>query len=51
MIVRARLLPVPTHLAQADYANDTATRASYQAWVQQMWREKDEQIAELKKLS
>lgn len=47
--VRVRLLPIPTHLAQADYANNAPARASYQAWVQQMWREKDEQLAELKK--
>jgi 1-acyl-sn-glycerol-3-phosphate acyltransferase len=49
VIVRARLLPVPIHLAQSDYANDPAARAAYQAWVQQIWREKDRLITELKK--
>lgn len=49
IIVRARQRPIPSHLAQADYADDAATRAAYQVWVQQMWREKDQQITALKK--
>lgn len=47
IIVRARRLPIPEHLAQADYANNAASRAEYQAWVQQMWREKDALFSEL----
>ena len=45
--VRARLLPIPAHLVGADYSGDAAVRAAFQAWVQQLWREKDAQITEL----
>ena len=44
VVVRARLLPIPAQLAGADYAASTETRAAFQAWVQQLWREKDTQI-------
>lgn len=45
--VRARLLPVPRQLADADYSGDAQVRAAFQAWVQQLWREKDALIASL----
>ena len=45
--VRARLLPIPQHLINADYSGDPAVRAAFQSWVQQLWREKDQQITEL----
>ncbi len=47
VILRARLLPIPRHLVGADYSGDAEVRAQYQAWVQQLWREKDAQITEL----
>ncbi len=47
VIVRARLLPIPRHLINADYAGDPAVRAAFQAWVQQLWQEKDAQMTEL----
>ena len=47
VVVRARLLPIPQHLINADYSGDAAVRAAFQAWVQQLWREKDARIAEL----
>jgi 1-acyl-sn-glycerol-3-phosphate acyltransferase len=47
VVVRARMLPVPMHLVRADYAGNAETRAAFQAWVQQLWREKDAQIATL----
>jgi len=47
VVVRARLLPIPRHLIGADYSGDAEVRAQYQAWVQQLWREKDGQITEL----
>jgi 1-acyl-sn-glycerol-3-phosphate acyltransferase len=47
VIVRARLLPIPRHLVGADYSGDAEVRAQYQAWVQQLWREKDALITEL----
>ncbi|MCY7307062.1 MAG: acyltransferase [Rhodoferax sp.] len=49
VIVRARLLPIPQHLARADYSGDAQARAAFQAWVAQMWHEKDAQIALLRK--
>ena len=47
IVVRARLLPIPQHLINADYSGDPAVRAAFQAWVQQLWREKDAQITAL----
>ena len=44
VVVRARLRPIPAELARADYAASADTRAAFQAWVQQLWREKDTQI-------
>ena len=46
--VRARLLPIPQELTHADYSGDAQARAAFQAWVAQMWREKDAQIALLR---
>lgn len=45
VVVRVRSLPVPQHLVQGDYAGDPAVREAYQKWVQQLWLEKDAQIA------
>lgn len=47
VIVRVRLLPIPQQLAQADYANDPAVRATFQQWVHQLWLDKDAQIGGL----
>lgn len=44
VIVRVRTLPIPQHLAQADYAGDPSVREAYQRWVAQLWLEKDAQI-------
>jgi 1-acyl-sn-glycerol-3-phosphate acyltransferase len=49
VVVRARLLPIPRHLMNADYTGDAAVRAAFQAWVQESWLEKDAQIARLLK--
>ena len=47
VVVRARQLPIPLELVRADYAGSADTRAAFQAWVQQLWREKDAQITAL----
>ena len=47
IVVRARLLPIPRDLIAASYGTDPAVRAAFGAWVQQLWREKDERIGEL----
>ena len=49
VVVRARLLPIPQHLVGADYSGNAEVRLQFQAWVQQLWREKDAQIGALRK--
>ena len=51
VVVRARLLPIPAQLVRADYTASAETRAAFQAWVQQVWREKDAQITELRRVT
>jgi 1-acyl-sn-glycerol-3-phosphate acyltransferase len=45
VVVRVQSLPVPAHLMNGDYAGDPAVREAFQRWVQQLWQEKDAQIA------
>ncbi len=47
VIVRVRSLPIPPDLQQGDYGHDPAFREAFSAWVQQVWRDKDAQIAGL----
>jgi hypothetical protein len=47
VIVRVQSLPVPEHLMHSDYAADAATREAFAKWVQQLWQDKDAQIARL----
>jgi 1-acyl-sn-glycerol-3-phosphate acyltransferase len=47
VVVRGRILPIPRDLIYADYTGDATVRAAFQSWVQQLWREKDEQISGL----
>jgi hypothetical protein len=47
VIVRVRSLPIPAALLQGDYGHDPAFREAFSAWVQQLWRDKDAQIADL----
>jgi len=47
VVVRARLLPIPAHLVNADYSGDAEVRLQYQAWVQQLWRDKDALIGDI----
>jgi len=47
VIVRVQILPVPEHLMHSDYAGDAEVRAAFQRWVQQLWQDKDAQIARL----
>lgn len=39
--VRLREVPVPEEFRSAHYAEDEAARARFQAWVAELWREKD----------
>jgi hypothetical protein len=45
--VRVRSIPIPPALLQGDYGRDPAFRAAFSAWVQQLWKDKDAQIAAL----
>ena len=47
VIVRVQILPVPEHLMHSAYAGDAEVRAAFQRWVQQLWQDKDAQIARL----
>jgi len=48
MKVRARVLPVPRDLMHGDYQDDEAFRERFQAWVNQLWQRKDEELTRLK---
>ena len=47
VIVRVRSLPIPAHLLSGDYGSDPALREAFSAWAQQLWADKDAQIAAL----
>ena len=42
-----RELEVPEHLKRGDYSEDTQYRAAIHKWVADVWRHKDQRIAEL----
>jgi hypothetical protein len=44
IVVRARRLPIPPELRMGDYAGDPAFRKVFQHWLEEIWREKDEEI-------
>jgi len=48
VIVRVQILPVPEDLMKGDYAADAAVREAFGRWVQQLWQDKDAQIARLR---
>jgi 1-acyl-sn-glycerol-3-phosphate acyltransferase len=47
VIVRVRSLPIPRELLGGDYGNDPALRQAFSGWAQQLWQDKDAQIAAL----
>jgi 1-acyl-sn-glycerol-3-phosphate acyltransferase len=47
VVVRVRSLPIPAHLLNGDYGNDPAFREAFSTWAQQLWHDKDAQIAAL----
>jgi 1-acyl-sn-glycerol-3-phosphate acyltransferase len=47
VVVRVRELEIPKDLLGGDYEGDPAFRARMQAWVQDMWAEKDLKIQEI----
>ena len=47
VVVRVRSREIPRDLLGGDYEGDAAFRARMQAWVQQLWTEKDAHIQEI----
>lgn len=48
IIVRARELEIPEHLLGRNFRNDRNIRRELEAWIDQVWQEKDARIAHLK---
>ncbi len=49
VIVRAQRTPIPADLRRGDYASNSTYRHAFQAWLQELWREKDARIDALLK--
>jgi hypothetical protein len=47
LIVRVRQIEVPREFLVGDYEDDPAFRERFQAWLRELWREKDELIDSL----
>lgn len=47
VVVQVRELPIPAALAKGNYASDAGYRRELQTWVQGMWDEKDQFIADV----
>ena len=45
--VRARMLPLPSHLDLSNYSTEASVRVVFHTWVQQTWQEKDALITTL----
>lgn len=44
IVVRVRRIEVPRDFFMGDYEDDPAFRERFQAWLRELWREKDEEI-------
>jgi hypothetical protein len=49
VVVKARMIEVPSAQWHGDYGTDADFRAGFSAWVAQVWREKDAQLLQLEK--
>ncbi|MCL4744798.1 MAG: acyltransferase [Burkholderiaceae bacterium] len=47
IVVRVRQVEIPAELLAGDYAGDSRHRKALQRWLQEIWREKDAQIASI----
>jgi len=45
IVVRMEQLPIPGNFIGADYENNAEFREAFQGWIQDIWQEKDRQIA------
>ena len=48
VVVRARSIEIPPELLNGNYGEDAEFRAGFSAWVAQLWRTKDTELARLK---
>jgi len=48
VIVLVNELPIPAHLIHGDYAGDPDFRAKVQAWIHDLWCEKDARLSQLR---
>jgi 1-acyl-sn-glycerol-3-phosphate acyltransferase len=48
IVVRAREIAIPRHLLGRNFRSDRAFRTELEQWFEQVWREKDEQIARIR---
>ncbi len=49
VVMRCDLKPIPVEFLGRDYHNDSAFREAFQAWVNELWAEKDKQLEQLHK--
>lgn len=47
VVMRCDLKPIPPEFLGRDYQNDSAFREAFQAWVNELWAEKDQQLETL----
>jgi 1-acyl-sn-glycerol-3-phosphate acyltransferase len=47
VVMRCELKPIPVEFLGRDYQNDSAFREAFQAWVNELWAEKDKQLEQL----
>ena len=47
VVVRVTEREIPPEMATGDYENDEDFRKHFQAWVSELWEQKDQQIAEI----
>lgn len=47
VVMRCELKPIPPEFLGRDYQNDSAFREAFQAWVNELWAEKDQTLEEL----
>ena len=48
VVVRARVLPVPAEFLGGDLRNNPQLRQRFRDWINQLWRDKDRQIGEIR---
>lgn len=47
--IKLRPLQVPEHLQRGDYRNDPEFRAAFKTWLEDIWKDKDEEVASRQK--